>query len=70
MGNAFKKPGIAVIRLHGVIVAKQANTPHSKADDFACPTNCGKHFAKLLRSGRVRATRKTWSQTLVYSRAH
>ena len=34
MGNAFKKPGIAVIRLHGVIVAKQANTPGQSKVNF------------------------------------
>ena len=34
MGNSFKKPGIAVIRLHGVIVAKQANTPGQSKVNF------------------------------------
>ena len=43
---------------------------HSKADDSSCPVNCGKHFTKFLGCGRVGATRKTWSQILVYSRAH
>ena len=43
---------------------------HSKAQDFACLKNCNKHFAKFLGSVRVGTTRKTWSQTLVTSRAH
>ena len=42
---------------------------HSKAQDFACLKNCNKHFAKFLGSVRVGTTRKTWSQTLVTSRA-
>ena len=44
--------------------------PHSKVDEFACLKNCNKHFAKFLGSVRVGTTRKTWSQTLVTSRAH
>ena len=43
--------------------------PHSWADVCACLSSSGKDFVNFLRSVRVGATRKTWSQTLVTSRA-